>query len=88
MKLRAILFVVLEVAAMGGVPACGGGAGGKLAVDTPVLPYKAPDIDDITGNDSFDQVDSDSGSAAGSAATAPAPAPAPVPASAPAPKGK
>ena len=30
---------------------CGHGAGGKLTVDTPALPYHAPDIDEITGID-------------------------------------
>jgi hypothetical protein len=44
--LRALLLSVLV-----GV-GCGGGAGGKLMVDTPVLPYQAPDIDEITGIDS------------------------------------
>ena len=91
MKLRAILFVVLEVAAVGALPAaCGGGAAGKLQVDTPVLPYKSPDIDDITGTDSFDTMDSgsDAGSAATTPATVPGAQPASAPAAKPAPKAK
>ena len=90
MKLRAILFVVLEVAAFGAMPACGGGAAGKLHVDTPVLPYKSPDIDDITGTDSFDTMDSgsDAGSAATTPTTVPGATPAAAPAAKPAPKGK
>lgn len=43
-------------------------AAGKVMADTPLLPYKAPDIDDITGIDPDDQ---------------PPPAPAAPPAGAP-----
>jgi hypothetical protein len=50
----------------------------KLVVDTPALPYTAPDIDEITG------IDSDAEEAARTEqppkGTAPAPAPAPTPA--------
>jgi hypothetical protein len=74
MKLRVILLSLLKVAVIStGLAACGGGSAGKLAVDTPILPYKAPDIDDITGDDGFDQVgepptSGDAAPAAGSAA--------------------
>jgi hypothetical protein len=61
------------------------GAHGQMRVDSPVTPYVAPDISDITGIDEDDASDSDAGSAT---APAPAPTPAATPASgtAPAPK--
>ncbi len=63
MKLRAACITVVKVATIAiATGACGPGAGGKLTVDTPAMPYQAPDIDDITG------IDSDA------PATAPAPA--------------
>lgn len=63
--------------AMGlGLSACG--HAGKMIVDTPIKPYQAPDISEITGIDEDDQP-SDAGS--GSAA---APSPAPEKAAAPA----
>ena len=36
-----------------------GGSRGKIVVDTPVLPYQAPDISEITGIDEDDAGDSD-----------------------------
>ena len=54
MLLRASLFGVLLV--LGG-SACGHGPGGNLAVDIPVLPYLAPDIDEITGMEPADDED-------------------------------
>ncbi len=73
MKIRATFLGFVKIAAAtaavtGGLAACGGGAGGKLMVDTPVLPYQAPDISDITGIDE-DDGDSDAGSGSGSATT-------------------
>jgi hypothetical protein len=57
------------------------GTHGQVRVDSPVTPYVAPDISDITGIDEDDATEAaDSGSAA------PAPTPAPTPAPAPAPK--
>ena len=58
---------VLSVARLfvvgGGLTACG--HAGKMVVDTPIAPYKQPDIGDITGIDEDD--DAGSGSqAAGS----------------------
>ncbi|MBX3158647.1 MAG: hypothetical protein KF773_21950 [Deltaproteobacteria bacterium] len=47
MKIRVLFCAALASQAIG----CGKGAGGKLAVDTPMLPYVAPDIDEITGID-------------------------------------
>jgi hypothetical protein len=73
---RVLLFGIL-------VAACG--QHGQMRVDSPVTPYVAPDISDITGIDEDDASDSDAGSAT---APAPAPAPAATPTSgtAPAPK--
>jgi hypothetical protein len=62
---------------LGILAACG--THGQMRVDTPVTPYVAPDISDITGIDEDDATDSDAGSAA---AATPAPAPA-APAAAP-----
>jgi hypothetical protein len=70
MKIRVALLSLLKVALIGtGVSACGGGGGGKLMVDTPVLPYRAPDVDDITGDD-FDDVGADDDGSAASTPTA------------------
>ncbi|MGE0870863.1 MAG: hypothetical protein AB7P03_20010 [Kofleriaceae bacterium] len=56
--------------------ACGGGPAGKIMADTPVLPYRAPDIDEITGIDPEAEEDADADAGAASAAEAPAIAPA------------
>ena len=61
---------VAAVVAGGGLAACGHGPGGKLMVESPIAPYRAPDISDITGNDDDDD--------AGSAATTPTATPAPA----------
>jgi hypothetical protein len=46
-------------------------AGGKLMVDAPqMLPYQAPDIDEITGIDS-EEADEDAASGAGSGSAQP-----------------
>ena len=70
MKIRAysLAFVKLAVAtaAAGGLAGCAG-TRGKVVVDSPALPYQAPDISEITGIDD-DDGDSDAGSASGSAA--------------------
>lgn len=59
------------------IAAWGCGHGGRMVVDTPIKPYQAPDISEITGIDEDDNADQGS-------AAAPAPAPAPTPAAAPA----
>ncbi len=46
MLLRASLLLAL---ALGTLIGCGAKKGGKLMVDTPVLPYKAPDIEELSG---------------------------------------
>lgn len=50
-------------------------AGGKLMVDAPqMLPYQAPDIDEITGIDSSEEADEDAAAGSGSGSgSAPAP---------------
>jgi 5'-nucleotidase / UDP-sugar diphosphatase len=77
MKRALVLGVVL-------CAACG--SHGHMRVDTPVTPYVAPDISDITGIDEDDATDSDAGSAAPAATPAPAPAATPAPGPAPATK--
>ncbi|MBL9013273.1 MAG: hypothetical protein JNL83_03800 [Myxococcales bacterium] len=70
MRIRSSILVVgklLAVTSIAAATACGGGGGGKIMADTPVLPYQAPDIDEITGMESEDE-DAEE--------TAPAPAPA------------
>jgi len=66
----------LTIATLGAGLAAAAGcthAGGKLMVDAPkMLPYQAPDIDEITGIDSSETPDETSAPAG-----APAPAPAP-----------
>ncbi|MGE0547106.1 MAG: hypothetical protein AB7R00_08625 [Kofleriaceae bacterium] len=74
--------LVLAIAA-----GCGGGPGGKIMADTPVLPYQAPDIDEITGIDSEAEDDTDAEADAAPAAD-PAPAQSPTPASTPTPSPK
>jgi hypothetical protein len=59
------------------IAALGCGHSGKMVVDTPIKPYQAPDISEITGIDEDDNADQGS-------AAAPAPAPAPASAAAPA----
>lgn len=70
MKIRATFLGFAKLAAAtavtGGLAGCAG-ARGKVVVDSPALPYQAPDISDITGIDD-DSGDADSGSASGSAA--------------------
>ena len=69
MTIRALLLSSLRIAAfgaVGGLAACGGSQG-KLPVDTPVLSYKQPDIDDITGIDDTDSDSDDSDADSGSA---------------------
>jgi hypothetical protein len=39
------------VAAALGAAACGGGKAGKIMADTTILPYQAPDTDEIAGID-------------------------------------
>jgi hypothetical protein len=57
-----LLSLVRLVVVSGGIAACG--HNGKMVVDTPIAPYKAPDISDITG---IDDDDSSNGSASAGA---------------------
>ena len=63
MKIRATFVTLVKLSTLAGagtLAACG--AHGQVRVDSPVLPYQAPDISDITGID-----DDDAGSGSGSA---------------------
>ncbi len=63
MKIRITLLTVIKLSSLAGVGALAAcGAHGQVRVDSPVLPYQAPDISDITGID-----DDDAGSGSGSA---------------------
>lgn len=67
--------------ALGSLIACGPKKGGTLTVDTPVLPYKAPDIEELSGvsDDEPEEPPAEEPKAE------PAPTPAPTAAVAPAP---
>lgn len=69
MRIRSSIVVAAKLIAVCTLAtACGGGGAGKIMADTTILPYQAPDIDEITGIDSDSDPDSDSaGSGAGSA---------------------
>ena len=74
MLLRASLFLTLALATL----ACGGSKkGGTLMVDTPVLPYKAPDIEELSGVSEDDEPEPEP-PAEEPKAEAPPPAPPPV----------
>ena len=62
MKIRAALMTIVKV----GVVATAGLSGcasrpNKVMADTPVLPYQAPDISEITGIEEPDEADVDEG---------------------------
>jgi len=67
MKLPVTFVAIARLVAVTAGFSCAGCAGtpGKLKVDSPALPYIAPDISDITG---VDEDDAGSGSGSGSAA--------------------
>lgn len=76
MKIRATFLGFAKLAAAtavtGGLAGCAG-TRGKVVVDSPALPYQAPDISDITGiDDDSDDASDDAGSATGSAVAPPA----------------
>jgi hypothetical protein len=79
MKIRATFLGFVKIGAAIVLASCGGSRG-KVVVDSPIRPYQAPDISEITGID--DDSDSDADATAGGSAQAPAqPAkPAPQPA--------
>ena len=88
-----ILTAGMASAMAGGAAGCGPSAGGKLAVDSPMVPFHPPDPDDFAPAATDD--DKDDADAPESAAAAPvveaataAPAPAAAPAAKPAAKAK
>jgi hypothetical protein len=68
MKIRATLFICVKAGVIAGLASGCGAHHNKILADTPVLPYQAPDISEITG---IEEPDSDSDSGDGSAAPAP-----------------
>lgn len=56
MKIRATFLGFVKISTAIVLASCGGSRG-KVVVDTPVLPYQAPDIDEITGADDDDAGD-------------------------------
>lgn len=65
MKIRATFLGFVKISAAIVLASCGGSRG-KIVVDTPVLPYQAPDISEITGIDDDDTGDADATEAVGS----------------------
>jgi hypothetical protein len=65
MKIRATFLGLVKISAALVLASCGGSRG-KIVVDTPVLPYQAPDISEITGIDDDDTGDSGATEAVGS----------------------
>jgi hypothetical protein len=47
MRIRSVFFVAAAL----GATACGGGGAGKIMADTTILPYQAPDADELAGID-------------------------------------
>jgi hypothetical protein len=88
MRNRALIIELAKVAAaltlVGALVACGGASKGKIMADTPMLPYQAPDANEIAGiEEDEDEVaddDEDEPAPARSVAPAPTPAAAPAPA--------
>ena len=66
MKTQATVLSMVKVLAFVTLAACG--TGGKMAVNTPMLPYQAPDISEITG---IEEPDSDTTEGSGSASPEP-----------------
>jgi hypothetical protein len=73
MKIRATFLGFVKIGTAIVLASCGGSRG-HVVVDTPVLPYQAPDISEITGIDEDTDSDSDA-TAAGSGSAQPAPQP-------------
>jgi hypothetical protein len=63
MKIRAALMTLVKVGVVTfGFAGCAAKPN-KVMADTPVLPYQAPDISEITGIDEPDESDADEGTA-------------------------
>lgn len=64
MKIRAALMTFVKVGVVAsGLAGCGSRPN-KVMADTPVLPYQAPDISEITGIEEPDESDAEEGTAA------------------------
>jgi len=73
MRIRATFLGFVKIGAAIVLASCGGSRG-RMVVDSPTLPYQAPDISEITGIDEDDTGDSDAEAAgSGSATQAPQP---------------
>ena len=70
MKIRATLLICAKVGVLAVAATGCGSRPNKIMADTPVLPYQAPDISEITGIEEPDESDATEGEA-------PAPAPEP-----------
>ena len=69
MRIRSTISVAARLAAIAALTsaaACGGGGAGKIMADTTILPYQAPDIDEITGIDSEEEADTTEAAPTGS----------------------
>lgn len=58
MKIRATLLVCAKVAVIAVAAAGCGSRPNKIMADTPVLPYQAPDVSEITGIEEPDESES------------------------------
>jgi hypothetical protein len=67
MKIRATFLGFVKISAAIVLASCGGSRG-RVVVDSPVLPYQAPDISEITGIDE-DAGDSDAEATSSGSAT-------------------
>lgn len=63
MKIRAAFMTLLVGVVTFGIAGCGSRGPNKVMADTPVLPYQAPDISEITGIEEPDESDAEDASA-------------------------
>jgi hypothetical protein len=74
MRIRATFLGFVKIGTAIVLASCGGSRG-RMVVDSPALPYQAPDISEITGIDEDDTGDADATQAVGSGSATPAPQP-------------
>lgn len=68
MKPRALTLLLLKASVLAPLAAaplagCGHNPGGKLAVDLPILPYQAPDVEELSGSEDADAAEQDAAEA-------------------------